>query len=159
MATAAAIPRRTCGLPPSRRSACAPVAIALRLLEPLLAEDGDIGLAAIRALGRDGADTAIPVLRDVLRSSDAARRAAAVDALVQCGGPDAVEPLQWTASADDDPAVVNRSLDGLGTIANRNDAGSHAAVRAAALLILADTDRRAARPSTCSAGWRRRPFP
>ena len=116
---------------------------SLRLLEPFLAEEGDIGLAAIRAIGRDGADTPIPVLRDVLRSSDAARRAAAVDALVKCGGPDAVEPLQWTASTDDDQTVTTSALHGLGTIANRNDAGSNAAVRAL-LFILADTDRRAA---------------
>ena len=116
---------------------------SLRLLEPFLDEPGDIGLAAIRAIGHDQIDAAIPALRDVLRSGDPARRAAAVDALVKCGGPDAVEPLQWTASTDNDQTVTTAALHGLGTIANRNEAGSHAAVRAL-LFILADADRRAA---------------
>ena len=131
---------------------------ALRLLEPFLAEEGDIGLAAIRAIGRDGADTPIPALRDVLRSSDAARRAAAVDALVKCGGPDAVEPLQWTASTDDDQTVTTSALHGLGTIANRNDAGSNAR-RFEPCSSSSPTPTGAQPPSTCSAGWRPRPFP
>lgn len=114
---------------------------ALDILRPLIAEDGDIGLAAIRACGCLRPECAVATLRDVLRSRDATRRAAAVQAIANCGGADAIEQLQWTASSDEDGDVVRAALNGLGTIGNQNGAGSPAAVRAL-VAMLSDPARR-----------------
>jgi HEAT repeat protein len=83
----------------------------------------------------------VSALRDALRSRDAARRSAAVDAIAACSGPEAIELLQWTASSDEDGHVVQAALNGLGTIANRNTAASAGAV-AALVSLLSDPERR-----------------
>lgn len=115
---------------------------AIDILKPLAASgEGDSGVAAIRALGRAQSDAVMPTLREAVRSADVARRLAAVEALANCGGEDAIEPLQWTASADADPDVVKAAFKGLATIANKNTTGSRSAVRAT-LLILSDPGRR-----------------
>ncbi len=116
---------------------------AIGILQPLTAqENGEGALAAIRVLGNAQSDTVVPTLCDAIRSSDAARRLAAVDALANWGGEQAVEPLQWAASADSDPAVARAAFDGLAAIANRNTPGSRSAVRAT-LMVLSDPARRA----------------
>ena len=114
---------------------------ALAFLSPLIADDTEIGLAAIRASGSIRSERAVSALREALRSRDAARRAAAVDAIAACGGAEAIELLQWTASSDEDGNVVQAALNGLGTIANRNTAASAGAV-AALVALLSDPARR-----------------
>jgi len=114
---------------------------ALAILSPLIADDTEIGLAAIRASGGIRSEHAVAALRDALRSRDAARRAAAVDAIAACSGADAIELLQWTASSDEDGSVVQAALKGLRTIANRNTAVSPGAV-AALVALLSDPARR-----------------
>ena len=116
---------------------------AFDILRPLIADEGDVGLAAIRASGLIRSEQAVEVLLDVLRSRDAVRRAAAVDAIAASGGTDAIDPLQWTASSDEDPAVVRAALTGLGAIANSNTVASNAAVRAL-VALLSDSARRSA---------------
>jgi len=116
---------------------------ALDILLPLIAEDGEVGLAAIRAAGCVRTERTVAALRDVLRSRDAARRTAAIEAIAACGGADAIEPLQWTASSDEDPAVVHAALNGLGTIANSNTPASGDAIRAL-VTLLSDSSRRSA---------------
>lgn len=113
---------------------------ALDVLSPLIAEDGEVGLAAIRASGCVRTVETVAALRDVLRSRDVARRTAAIEAITECGGADAVDPLQWTASSDEDPAVVQAALNGLGTIANSNTSASSGAVRAL-VALLSDSSR------------------
>ena len=104
---------------------------ALAILSPLIADDTEVGLAAIRASGSIRSEHAVSALREALRSRDAARRAAAVDAIAACSGAEAIELLQWTASSDEDGHVVQAALNGLGTIANRNTAASAACGRRA----------------------------
>ena len=118
-----------------------PVDGALDILSPLIAEEGDVGLAAIRACGCARPGETLDVLRAVLRSRDAARRTAAIDAIAACGDADAIELLQWTASSDEDPAVVRAALNGLGTIANSNTPASAGAIRAL-VTLLSDSSRR-----------------
>jgi HEAT repeat protein len=114
---------------------------ALEILSPLIADETEIGLAAIRASGSIRSELSVSALRDALRSRDAARRSAAVDAIAACSGPEAIELLQWTASSDEDGHVVQAALNGLGTIANRNTAASAGAV-AALVSLLSDPERR-----------------
>ena len=115
---------------------------AVGILKPLASQDtGDGALAALRVLGATQSDDVVSTLRDAIRSSDSARRLAAVEALASWGGEEAVEPLQWTASADADPAVVRAAFAGLRTIANQNGSGSRSAVRAT-LMNLSDPARR-----------------
>ena len=114
---------------------------ALAILSPLIADETEIGLAAIRASGSIRSELAVSALRDALRSRDAARRSAAVDAIAACSGAEAIELLQWTASSDEDGHVVQAALNGLGTIANRNTAASAGAV-AALVALLSDPERR-----------------
>jgi HEAT repeat protein len=117
---------------------------ALDLLSPFIVDEGDVGVAAIRAMGRLRSEDAVATLRDALRSRDAARRAAAVEAIAASGGSEAAEQLQWTASSDDDPEVMKAALNGLGTIANQNTNVSGAAVRALVALLSDSTRREAA---------------
>ena len=115
---------------------------AVGILKPLASQDtGDGALAALRVLGTTRSDGVVSTLRDAIRSSDAARRRAAVEALASWGGAEAVEPLQWTASGDADPAVVQAAFLGLRTIANQNGPGSRSAVQAT-LMNLSDPARR-----------------
>ena len=104
---------------------------ALAILSPLIADETDIGMAAIRASGAIRSEHAVSALREALRSRDAARRAAAVDAIAACSGEEAIELLQWTASSDGDGNVVQAALNGLGTIANRNIASERSSGRRA----------------------------
>lgn len=115
---------------------------AIDLLKPLALNSGDSGLAALRVLGNARSGAVVSTLRDAARSPDVARRLAAVEALAKCGVEDAVEPLQWAASADDDPAVASAAFTALASIANQNSSGSRSAVRAA-IRSLADPGRRA----------------
>ena len=115
---------------------------AIAILKPLAEGTSDSALAAIRVLGNAKSHAVVPTLADAARSPDVARRLAAVDALAKCGVEDAVEPLQWAASADEDPTVVSAAFDALGSIANQNTSGSRLAVRAA-LKSLTDPARRA----------------
>lgn len=114
---------------------------ALAILAPLVADESDVGLAAIRASGAIRSEQSVSVLREALRSRDADRRAAAADAIAACSGAEAIELLQWTASSDEDGQVVRAALSGLGTIANRNTGPSAAAV-AALVALLSDPARR-----------------
>ena len=114
---------------------------ALEILSPLIADETEVGLAAIRASGSISSEPAVSALREALRSRDAPRRSAAVDAIAACSGTEAIELLQWTASSDEDSTVVQAALNGLGTIANRNTAASAAAV-AALVALLSDPARR-----------------
>ena len=115
----------------------------LAILSPLIPEDSEVGLAAIRAAGSIRSEQALSALREALRSRDAARRAAAAGAIAACGGPEAIELLQWTASSDEDAEVVQAALTGLGTIANQNSAASDTAV-GALVSLLSDQSRRSA---------------
>jgi HEAT repeat protein len=114
---------------------------ALAILSPLIADETDIGVAAIRASGTVRSEHAVSALREALRSKDAARRAATVEAMAACSGEEAIELLQWTASSDGDGNVVQAALNGLGTIASGNTAASATAV-AALVALLSDPARR-----------------
>jgi HEAT repeat protein len=115
---------------------------AIGILRPLAEDTSDSGLAAIRVLGNAHSEGVIATLREAVRSTHVARRLAAVDALARCGIEEAVEPLQWAASADEDPSVVSAAFEALAAIANQNTGGSRAAVRAA-LKSVTDPARRA----------------
>ena len=117
---------------------------ALDILRPLIADETDIGLAAIRASGALRIEKAVAVLREALRSRSAARRAATVEAIAACGGDEAIEYLHWTASSDEDADVVRSALNGLGMIANQNRYASGAAVRAIVSLLSDSSTRSAA---------------
>ena len=108
---------------------------ALAILLPLIAEDSDVGLAAIRASGSVRSEEAVSALSEALRSRDAARRTAAAGAIAAYSSSDAVELLQWTASSDEDPIVVQAALNGLRTIANTDTAASSTAVTALVALL------------------------
>jgi HEAT repeat protein len=114
---------------------------ALAILSPLIPDETEIGMAAIRASGAIRSEDAVSALREALRSRDAARRAAAVDAIAACSGAEAIELLQWTASSDVDGNVAQAALNGLGTIANRNTPASAGAV-ASLVALLSDPARR-----------------
>jgi HEAT repeat protein len=114
---------------------------ALAILSPLIPDETEIGMAAIRASGAIRSEDAVSALREALRSRDAARRAAAVDAIAACSGAEAIELLQWTASSDVDGNVAQAALNGLGTIANRNTPASTGAV-ASLVALLSDPARR-----------------
>jgi HEAT repeat protein len=102
-----------------------------------------VGLAAIRASGSIGSEQAVSPLGEALRSRDAARRAAAAGAMAAYSNADAIELLQWTASSDEDPIVVQAALNGLRTIANKGTSASSTAV-AALVALLSDPSRRSA---------------
>ena len=91
--------------------------------------DDELAAAALRGLGHvTGHPRATATLRSALRSSDTARRLAAVAAL--SGQPEAetVAALQWTAGADEDDSVALAAIGALGTLARRaNDEGDAAA--------------------------------
>ena len=116
--------------------------LAIDILKPLAEkDDGDSSLAALRVMGQSQSDAIGSTLHEAARASDVNRRLAAVEALSYWGHEQAVESLQWAAAADSDSAVSAAALDGLGAIANRNCAGSRAAVRAA-LKVVSDPARR-----------------
>jgi HEAT repeat protein len=103
---------------------------ALAILHPVLVGDQeDAGHAAARAIGRIQNISVVPALQGALRSVDPARRLAAVEGLAAYGGPDSIEPLQWTASSDSDTRVVRAAFDALTTIANNSSPASEGAVR------------------------------
>ncbi|MEO5739363.1 MAG: HEAT repeat domain-containing protein, partial [Vicinamibacterales bacterium] len=115
---------------------------AMEILKPLAENnDGDSSLSALRVLGHSQSDGIGSTLCEAVRSSDPHRRLAAVEALAHWGREQAVEPLQWAASADSDSAVSAAALEGLCAIANRNSSGSRAAIHAA-LQSVSDPVRR-----------------
>jgi HEAT repeat protein len=115
---------------------------AVDVLKPLANNTDESGLAAIRVLGNAGSAAVVSTLHAAARSPDVARRLAAVEALAACGVEEAVEPLQWAASADEDPTVASAAFNALASIANQNSTGSRSAVRAA-MKSLTDPGRRA----------------
>ena len=103
------------------------------LLRHVAHPDADIAAAALRALGGSSDGRAERALADAARSTDRARRLAAVDALAVKPTPDRIALLAWIAAADDDSAVVESAADALAGVA-RKDALSQEAI--AALLTL-----------------------
>ena len=103
---------------------------ATRILEPLAADSGELGHAAVRVLGRVRTADSFNMLRTALRSDNPRRRLVAIEALSSSDRPDSVELLQWTAAADPDPDVARASLDGLGAKANRDSLNGRLAVQA-----------------------------
>ena len=114
---------------------------ALAILSPLISDETEIGMGAIRAAGAVRSEHAVSALREALRSREADRRAAAIDAIAACSGEEAIELLQWTASSDTDGNVVQAALNGLGAIANRSTPASAGAI-AALVALLSDPARR-----------------
>ncbi len=115
---------------------------AVGILKPIAENTDESGLAAIRVLGNTRSTAVVSTLRSAARSPDVARRLAAVEALAACGVEEAVEPLQWAASADEDRTVASAAFNALALIANQNSTGSRSAVRAA-MKSLTDPGRRA----------------
>jgi HEAT repeat protein len=113
------------------------------ILASLAADDGELGRAAVRTLGRVRSDGVVDILRSTLRSSGPQRRAVAVEALAAQTNPQAVDLLEWTATADPDPIVVRAALAALGDLANENGDLGLRAVRAL-LTSLRDPARRPA---------------
>jgi HEAT repeat protein len=115
---------------------------AAAILLPHADEDEEeLAAAALRGLGRvTGHAGAIATLRAALRSTDAARRLAAVGGLA--GQPDAetIDALKWAARADRDDRVAAAAVDALGALARRPAAPGDAAV--AALIELTAEPRR-----------------
>ena len=103
---------------------------AVRILEPLTVDPGELGHAAVRVLGRVRTADALDVLRKALRSDDAQRRRVAVEALTTSEHGETVELLQWTAAADPDGEVARAALDGLGAKANHDRVNGRLAVQA-----------------------------
>jgi HEAT repeat protein len=117
---------------------------ALAILEPLAdSAERDVAAAALRALGTVPAPGGRDTLQAALRSDDPERRVAAVQALAQHGGRDAVDALCWTAAADQDSGVAASAIDGLATLASRPGDALDAAVLALTT-IATDPARRAA---------------
>ncbi|HUP39800.1 MAG TPA: HEAT repeat domain-containing protein [Vicinamibacterales bacterium] len=115
---------------------------AVGILKPLAENADESGLTAIRVLGNARSPAVVSTLQAAARSPEVARRLAAVEALAACGVEEAVEPLQWAASADEDPIVASAAFNALASIANQNSSGSRSAVRAA-MKSLTDPGRRA----------------
>ena len=113
------------------------------LLAPLVDDaDRDVANAATRALGKAGASSSGEPLRRVLESNDPARRAAAVDALIVCGGEPSVELLRWAAGSDRDKDVARAAAHGLAELAGRSDPSASAAI-SGLLELAADPSREA----------------
>ena len=74
-------------------------------------DETEVGLAAIAHPAASAPSTPCRRCAKLLRSRDAARRSAAVDAIAACSGAEAIELLQWTASADEDGNVVRAALE------------------------------------------------
>ena len=112
---------------------------ALSALEALAGDsDPEVCHAAMRVLGRLRWTGAVRMLTEALRSSDTARRLAAVEALTACADHAAVEPLRWTAAADSEPSVAAAALAGLVSIAN-SPAGSARDAVSALVALAADS--------------------
>ena len=98
-------------------------------------EDGELATAALRALGSvAGHPRAAATLRAALRSTDPARRVAAVAGLSGQPESETIAALQWTASADEDARVTAAAVEALGTLARRAGEAGDAAVNA--LIVL-----------------------
>jgi HEAT repeat protein len=119
---------------------------AAGILLPYADEDpAELAAAALRGLGRvSGYPAAAAALRAALRSTDPARRLAAVDGLAGQPDADTVEALKWTAGADQDDRVAEAAVNALGALAGRADVAATAAAGALAALTAEPRRREAA---------------
>jgi hypothetical protein len=83
----------------------------------------------------------LPLLQQAIRTSDDARRLAAIGGLAAHAGDDAIEALRWVAGADAGPRVSGAAIDALAAIAARDRPGATVAVDAL-IDLLQDTARR-----------------
>ena len=111
----------------------------------------EVAAAALGALGRLAAADGLSELVEALRSDSASRRTAAVRALAAHGSTDAVSSLEWTASADPDPAVARSALEALAMVAATTDGPAARAAIDALLLLLTDAGRREAAANALAA--------
>ena len=105
---------------------------AVGILKPLAAEDtGDSALAALRVLGNAQSDAVVPTLRDAVRSPDAARRLAAVEALakLRCRGCGRAAAVDRVGRLPTRPSCARRSTPSR-THRESERGGSRSAVRA-----------------------------
>src|SRR5205085_4835972 len=80
-------------------------------------EDPDLARTALSGLGLISHPDALPPLLAALRSPDPARRVAALGALGERGGSDAIDAMRWVAAADADAQVVQAAIDALAHLA------------------------------------------
>ena len=99
------------------------------LLETLAGEDGEIGDAAVRVMGRFESDGDGDVVGTALRSLDVPRRLAAIEALARRASLAAIEPLRWVLCADAEPKVRSAALDALSKLARTDSEAGRAAVQ------------------------------
>ena len=109
------------------------------------AEDPDpaIAAAALTALGRVSDGRVMPTLTRALRSAEAQRRHAAVQALSRRGGNDAVASLRWTVETEADPEIAQAALDGIGRLGGLAGSGWEEAIEAL-IDLTAEAGRRTA---------------
>ncbi|HUK33972.1 MAG TPA: HEAT repeat domain-containing protein, partial [Vicinamibacterales bacterium] len=120
----------------------------LSVLEPVgMSADADEARAAIRAMAHIVDRLAQSALERLLQTPDEWRRVEAVSSIAQRGGDSAVGTLEWTAAADESPAVAEAAIAGLATLASRDEAFAVDATRA----LVALTAERVRRESAVSA--------
>jgi len=120
-------------------------ASGLQILEPLArSEDLDVASAAIRAMRHTPDAEAQRVLDALTRAPEEWRRLAAIAAMSQRGGTDAVVALQWTAAGDDSAAVADAAIAGLATMASRDERAAVEATRALVALTAEPARRESA---------------
>ncbi len=117
---------------------------AVAILAPLTADEGDVGVAALRALGAVAHADAWPPLRAALGSADPRRRVEVVRALALRGGGEAASLLEWVAAAGTDPAIVGEAIEALGRLARAPGGANGTSAVQALINLTADPVRREA---------------
>jgi HEAT repeat protein len=84
-------------------------------------DDSERAIAAIDALGSIPHEDAWPPLEAALRAAGEDRRTAAAAAVARLGGPRAIDLLEWTAAADTSGSVAAAAVQGLASIAAKED--------------------------------------
>jgi HEAT repeat protein len=91
---------------------------AVAIIAPIAeANEPDIACSALKALGSIGHPDSLPPLQAALRSTEQARRMAALNALAKRGGTGTEEALQWVAAADADVQVSRMAIEALSRLA------------------------------------------
>jgi HEAT repeat protein len=108
--------------------------------------EDEIAGAALQGLGRAAEEQTLRPLLEALRTDATPRRAAAVRALAAHGSEDAVTALEWTASAEREPAIARLAIEGLGRVAEARGTGTGKAVEALLTLLAESRLRELALP-------------
>lgn len=97
--------------------------------------EDEIAGAALQGLGRAAEEQTLRPLLEALRTDAAPRRVAAVRGLAAHGSEDAVTALEWTASAEQEPAIARLAVESLGRVAETGGSGTGKAVEGLLTLL------------------------